>query len=193
MARKGRLDRGLMKKTDLTGRVLWCVRLWHNGKEKRFGSFKTKTEARDFYEKAKQEQREGRFFPEKYQRGGYDLVSDYVSTYMQTIRVKKLSTIRAEQHFSNWWCARLEGHRLNAITPVSIEEARQALLSKGLTQARVNRYVTWLRHVLYLAVRNGKLQSNPVTKLRMYKESKGKTRFLTPEEEAKLYDILGPV
>jgi hypothetical protein len=61
MARLGRRDRGLLSKTDATGKLRWYVRLYADGKERRFGAFKNKTEARDFYEKAKQEQKQGRF------------------------------------------------------------------------------------------------------------------------------------
>ena len=46
---------GLLSKKDSKGKALWYVRLYHEGKERRFRSFKNKTEARDFYEKAKQE------------------------------------------------------------------------------------------------------------------------------------------
>jgi hypothetical protein len=65
MARAGRKDRGLLAKKDSTGKPVWYVRIYHEGRERRFGSFSTKTAARDFYEKAKQEQKTGRFFPER--------------------------------------------------------------------------------------------------------------------------------
>ena len=58
MARAGRKDRGLLSKLDSTGKLMWYVRLYHEGQERRFGAFKNKTEARDFYEKAKQEQKQ---------------------------------------------------------------------------------------------------------------------------------------
>jgi integrase len=58
--------------------------------------------------------------------------------------------------------------------------------------ATVNRYFEWLRKVLNLAVRDGKLQSNPVCRLKLSKESKGKTRFLSLEEEGKLLEAMGP-
>ncbi len=48
----------------------WEGRLYHEGKERRFGSFKSKTNARDFFEKAKPEQKQERFFPERYRRVG---------------------------------------------------------------------------------------------------------------------------
>jgi integrase len=51
----------------------------------------------------------------------------------------------------------------------------------------------WLRHVVNGVVREGKLASNPVLKLTMYKEPKGKTRFLSIEEEQVLLKKLGPI
>ena len=83
MARKGRLDRGLLCRKDTTGKPLWYVRLYHEGKERRFGSFKTKTQARDFYEKAKQEQKVGRFFPERYHAGGSIKLRDLIEGHMK--------------------------------------------------------------------------------------------------------------
>ena len=56
MARLGRKDRGLLAKAR-NGKLVWYVRLYHERKERRFGSlsFGTKTEARAFYDKAKHE------------------------------------------------------------------------------------------------------------------------------------------
>jgi len=52
--------------------------------------------------------------------------------------------------------------------------------------------MSWLRKVLNVAVRDGKLAKNPVTKLKAFKEPKGRTRFLSEEEEEKLMGALGP-
>ena len=206
MARAGRKDRGLLSKQDLSGKVVWSVRLYHEGKERRFGSFTTKTQARDFYEKAKQEQKAGRFFPERYQHGGYELVEAVIDRYLLTIATKKPMTQVAERFFAQWWKGYFTGKRLNAITAGTLEEARQSLLStvvlvakgkgevdKLMTPQRVNRYMEWLRHVVNVVVREGKLASNPVLKLTMYKEPKGKTRFLSMEEEKVLLEKLGPI
>mgnify|MGYP001199980781 CR=1 FL=1 len=64
MARKGRIDRGLLQKHDAEGKKIWYVRLHHEGKERRFGSFSTKTSARDFYNKAKLLENGDRWEPE---------------------------------------------------------------------------------------------------------------------------------
>ena len=205
MARKGRLDRGLMQKRDANGKIVWFVRLYHEGKERRFGSFSTKTAARDFYEKAKQEQKTGRFFPERYQHGGYELIEDVIDRYLLTITTKKPTTQSAERYFAKWWKGYFTGKRLNTITVRALEEARQILLAtvvleakekghrnKYMTPQRLNRYMAWLRHLLNVVVRDGKLASNQVLKLTMYKEPKGKTRFLSMEDEKRLLEKLGP-
>ena len=110
MARAGRKDRGLLSKKDSTGKAVWYVRLYHDGKERRFGAFKNKTEARDFYEKAKQEQKQGRFFPERYRHGGKELASAVIASYLATLPTsgKKPTTIADEKYYGRWWTDRLD-------------------------------------------------------------------------------------
>ena len=174
MARKGRQDRGLYQRTNAQGKLVWYVRLYHQGKERRFGSFPTKTQAREFYEKAKTEQHEGRFFPERYQHGGYDTVAAIIDRYLDTAKGKK--AFKDEQFFGQWWKAWFEDQRLNAITPQRIEEAKQYLAEQGRAPSRINRYQAWLRHLLNVAIRDGKLTVNPTAKVKMLREPKGKTR-----------------
>ncbi len=121
MARRDRKNRGLLNRPipGTKGKLKWFVRLWHEGKERRFGSFTTKTEARSFYEDAKRKQREQQFFPEQYQRGGYELVQETIDRYLLTIRTKKDQ--RAERYFAQWWKERFAGQRLNHITPEALE------------------------------------------------------------------------
>lgn len=216
MARAGRKDRGLLSKANATGKPMWYVRLWHDGKERRFGSFANKTQAREFYEKAKLEQLQGRFFPERYHGGG-ELIETLIDRYLTTIGNKKDQA--GERAFALWWKAWFKDKRLSVITPLALDDARQYLLSekrgqrilKEIRRARkkkpghfvpeskkrtpqtVNRYVAWLRKVLNIAVRDGKLPTNPATKLKMFKEPKGRTRFLTLDEEAKVLNAMGPV
>ena len=191
MARKGRLDRGLMQKKDATEKLVWFVRLYHQGKERRFGSFRTKTDARDFYNQAKDEQKKGRFFPERYQQGGYEKVSVLIDRYLETRKLKK--AFRDEQYFAKWWGTRFRDERFNAITPQRIEEAQHMLLGQGRAPGRINRYHGWLRHFLNDAVRKGKLRENPATKVMTLPEPEGRLRHLSLDEEAKLMAALGPV
>lgn len=187
MARAGRKDRGLLAKKDSIGKTVWYVRLYHEGKERRFGRFSTKTSARDFYEKAKQEQQTGRFFPERYQQGGYakfeEVLDGYIAAFMGRSK-------RDEARFKKMWMEILPGTRLNALTPSVLEDARSRLV-EGRTPQTVNRYMGFLRRVLNKAVRDGKLASNPVSRIKMFREPAGKTRFLSAEEEGKLCERIG--
>ncbi len=187
MARAGRKDRGLLAKKDSTGKPVWYVRLYHEGKERRFGSFSTKTAARDFYEKAKQEQQTGRFFPERYQQGGYAKLEEVLDGYLAAFTGRSK---RDEERFKKKWIAVFPGARLNALTPTALESARTQL-TEGRTPQTVNRYMGFLRRVLNKAVRDGKLASNPVSRIKMFREPAGKTRFLSPEEEGMLCEKIG--
>ncbi|ULA61725.1 MAG: Phageintegrase domain-containing protein [Nitrospira sp.] len=187
MARAGRKDRGLLSKKDSAGTLAWYVRLYHGGKERRFGSFPTKTAAREFYEKAKREQKEGQFFPERYQQGGYAKLDDVLDRYLAAFTGRSK---RDEARFRKKWAALFPGARLNAITPAALEVARTQL-SEGRTPQTVNRYLGFLRRVLNQAIRDGQLASNPVSRIKMFREPAGKTRFLSPEEERALCGAIG--
>ncbi|MDZ4733675.1 MAG: tyrosine-type recombinase/integrase [Nitrospirota bacterium] len=190
MARLGRKDRGLVSRLNATGKAQWYVRLIADGRDRRFGAFQNKTEARDFYEKAKQEQQHGRFFPERYQHGGHPFVEALLTRHAETTTVKGKAT---EQFYMRWWMARLKGLRLHHVTPSVIEDAQRDLLAKQYAPQTVVHYLKALRHVLNKAVRDGKLDRNPFARVQLVKVKNGKTRFLTPEEETRLLEKLGPI
>jgi integrase len=169
--------------------MVWYVRLYHEGKERRIGSYKNKTEARDFYEKAKQGQKMGRFFPERYQSGGYDLIEEPITAHVAVSTVKNQS---AEQHYGAWWIERMKGKRLSGITPALLEDAQRNLLADGLASQTVLHYMMkFLRHILNRAVCDGKLERTPFIQVTLPKVMCGKTPFLTLAEEATLREMLG--
>ena len=77
--------------------------LWHEGKERRFGPFTSKTEARSFYEERKKEQRDGRLFPDRYQKNTAELI--------QTILDDYLATTDGKQTENHAWCTWLKKQR----------------------------------------------------------------------------------
>src|SRR6266487_1896089 len=115
MARKGRVDRGVVERKLSDGTKVWYARYHH---------------------------------------GGCETLEELVESYLPSTGHKKAK--KWEEFFAAWWKERLQGKRLNQVTPALLDEARQALLSKGLTPQRVNRYMDWLRHVLNIAVRDEK-------------------------------------
>lgn len=206
MARAGRKDRGLLSKTDSTGKEVWYVRLYHQGKERRFGSFKTKTDARNFYEKAKQEQREGRFFPERYQQSAAEPIQAILDDYLATTEGKR--TVKREREFAHWWGQWFKGQRTPALQPQAIEKARLDL-AKGLrylkdketgkinpvikmprSNATINRFTDWLRHVLNWAMKQKRIRENPVLSIERKPEDEAPIYQYSLEQEAKLIEQL---
>lgn len=193
MARKGRQDRGLLQRKDAHGKLCWHVRLFHNGRERWFGSFPTKTKAREFYDKAKTEQQEGRFFPERYHQQGTPLAVDWIAQYVDKLTVsgKSAKTQYEEKRYGEWWKKRLIGKRLSHITVSDLEGAKEALRAQGYAPETMKHYLKFLRHVLNVAIQFNHLDKSPFTRFQMPKVSQGRTRFLSLEEEATLLKALG--
>jgi integrase len=189
MARAGRRDRGLYIRPNRSGKLEWWVRLSDNGRDRKFGSFPTKTAAREFYEKAKKEQKEGQFFPERYHRGHSPLTETVIASHLAVSTVKNQA---AEKHYGAWWTVRLKGVRLNGVSPALLEDAQRALVAAGKAPQTVLHYLKFMRHILNDAIRYGKLDRNPFDKVTLPRLPKGKTRFLSVQEEARLLETLGP-
>lgn len=202
MARKGRLDRGLVEKRNAAGQRVWYVRLYHNGKEERFGSFATKTEARNFHDNAKKEQRAGRFFPEQYQRSASETVQTLLNDYLLTTAGKR--AVKREYEFAHWWGHCFKGKRLPALQPSAIEKARLDL-ARGLryvkekvdgretdrfieqmASPRSNAYTGWLRRVLNWAIKQKRLRENPVLSIERKPQDEAPITQYSLEQEARL-------
>ena len=194
MARAGRKDRGLLAKTNASGKIVWCVRLYHEGKERRFGAFTNKTEARDFYEKAKQEQKQGRFFPERYRHGGKAFASAVIASYLATLPTsgKTPTTIADERYYGKWWTDRLDGKALQAVTPALLEQAMADLAAKPYAPQTIVHYLKFLRHVFRWAIGRGVIETSPFANVTIPTARARKTRFLSIEEEARLCQAIGP-
>jgi integrase len=210
MARAGRKDRGLLAKKDSTGKPVWYVRLYHERKERRFGSFKTKTEAREFYEKAKQEQKTGRFFPERFQHSAAEPIQAILDDYLLTTSGKR--TVKREREFARWWGQWFNGQRSPALQASAIEKARLDL-ARGLryvrekvnkvetgkvievigtarSNATINRFTDWLRHVLNWALKQKRIRENPVLAIERKPEDEAPIYQYSLEQEARLIEQL---
>jgi integrase len=75
------------------------------------------------------------------------------------------------------------------LTAVRIDEVLRGLREK-LSGPTVNRYRSLLSSVFSFAVRSGRLHANPIRQVPRYKESEGRVRFLTVDEEKALRKII---
>jgi len=202
MARKGRVDRGLVGRKNAAGKAVWHIRVGvGGGKEKWFGPFFTKTAARQHYEKCKHEQAEERFNPERYRKGKYERLSQIIDRHLEGL---KRRTYKDDVPYARWWKERLGEYSLNMITPEVLEAAMRDLEGKPnpnkvgvpkkvYSPQTVLHYMKFLRKVLNIAVRDGKLERSPFIGIKLPKIPTGHTRFLSQEEEDKLLKALGPL
>jgi len=82
------------------------------------------------------------------------------------------------------------GDRLAAeIIPQDVEDYK-AKLAERLSPATVNRDLALLKATFNRAIKAGKVESNPVKAVPLFRENNARTRCLTDEEEARLYEAL---
>ena len=78
------------------------------------------------------------------------------------------------------------GKKLSQIHPFLIEKYKAKWIKEGVTVS-VNRELSVLKNLFFRARDWGKYEGdNPVSRVKMVKESKGRVRFLEPEEEQRL-------
>ncbi|THJ19193.1 MAG: site-specific integrase, partial [Nitrospira sp. CG24E] len=194
MARKDGKDRGI---TQRKGRKGWWVRLYVSGRERWFRC-DNKSQAKALYGRLKADIREGTFFPEKF------APRKDITLRAWIYRCLDGSTNRGvenERRYGRRWSLLL-GKRL--LTHMTVDDLRRiqvkmrAKMKKGKKRAQrlwadatINRHFAFLRHVLMLAVKDGKLTQNPVSSLKFFPEVK-RTRFLASEELDRLRGVMIP-
>ncbi len=100
-------------------------------------------------------------------------------------------TIRDDWCYARFWLARFPKSPLKNITPEAIDRIKRELLTKGLSHQTVVRYLKFLRHIFNVAIKHGKVERNPLKLVDFPKISKGRLRFLSLQEEARLCKAIG--
>lgn len=208
MARVGGKDRGIIEKPK--GSKKFYVRMWHEGRERLFGPFiRDKQAARNFYQKAKTEQREARFFPEQYQRRRRArlTVGIWIDECLGGCTVKSRS---AWERFGKWWKGEIGRRPLTDVTTSELKQIRRRELDRweqalqrieaGERSERrprgpstINRHFDFLRHIYYLALQDEKVTRNPLARFGRLPEPDGPDRVLSEDEEAALAIELDPL
>jgi integrase len=127
-------------------------------------------------------------------------VADVIRDYLTVIEGRKRS-YKDDKRYGDVWSKRFAGRTLDEVTPAELDKVRTDRLAvppptngnekpKAISPATVNREFAFLKHVYNIAVRDGKTESNPVAKLRMLRESSGRVRYLSDEEEERLMKSL---
>ena len=179
MARPGAKDRGIVFKDDR-----WWVRLYVNGREKWFRA-DNKSQAKALYGRLKAEQREGKYFEKPKAIPFRGLLGDYIAAVDARRRRKGDDRSRAKH-----WLDAFGDQDAATITPRQIERVLTDLQTKGREPATLVRYLTTLKAVFNRAKRLGLLRDNPAALVQTPKVNNVLVRYLTPDQEAALLDVL---
>ncbi len=140
------------------------------------------------YQLRKTQVRLGKFFPEqikaKHRNPSLKEIIDDRKEVAQALR-----SFRDEEQHLLWWRDRFRGRPARSIVASDIEEAKRDLCN-GLAPASVNRKLAALKSAFSLAVKNKKVDRNPVKEVRLLKENNARVRYLSNEEETSLFAVL---
>ena len=168
-----------------------------NGREKWFRAT-NKSQAKALYGRLKAEAREETYFPEKYKKTKQVTLRAWIARHLEGCSNRSVANSRRHGRF---WSLLLGNRTLRDITTEDLRriqaqlKARYDLKKANGTRRKapptINRYFSYLRHVLTLAVNDGKIDRNPMSGVKFFPEAI-KTRFLTDDEIARLRDLMEP-
>ena len=85
------------------------------------------------------------------------------------------------------------GLLVDAVTPKAIEDWREALRAEGRSPTTANHYVRLLKAVFGRAIAHGRIAGNPAARVKLLPEPPGRIRYLTEDEERRLFAVLPPL
>jgi integrase len=195
MARKGGIDRGICQRK---GRKGWWVRLYVSGRERWFRC-DTKSQAKALYGRLKADIREGTFFPEKFAPRKDITLRAWI---LRCLDGSTNRDIENERRYGRRWSLLLGKRILGQISTEDLRlvqskmnarrnkvQARKKEKVRAWSNGTINRHFAFLRHVLMLAVKDGKLARNPVSGIKFLPEER-RTRFLTDVELTQLETVM---
>lgn len=95
---------------------------------------------------------------------------------------------QADQSRMSRLVAAYRGKTLEQVTVMDVE-ALKAELAAQMSPASVNRHLALLKHLFTLAVQWRKVAENSVKPVRLFKENNARVRYLTADEEARLFQV----
>src|SRR5713226_1164339 len=173
MARQSGKDRGVVFKDGA-----WWVRLYVNGREKWYRA-DNKTQAKALYGRLRAEIREGKYFPEKFRQPKTITLRAWITRYLEGSTNRGLLN---ERRYGRRWSLLLGKRLLSEITTEDLRHMQAKFKANGRWgDATINLHFAFLRHVLMLALKDGKLNRNPMAGMKFFPEAQ-RTRFLTAAE-----------
>jgi integrase len=177
-------ERGVFERP--AGSSIWWIRYADENRIMHREKVGTKALALKVYQKRKTQIAERRFFPERIRKRDL-LLKAAVDDYLKRVKGRSRSYVNVERN-GRYWKDALGSKTLRQITPGDIQRYAARRLEEGMAAASVNRELTFLRAVFYMALGDGELDVIPfgkgAGKVRLLKENNRRVRYLTDKEEA---------
>ena len=174
------------KRESSLGKTVYRVKVRLRGSSPETATFSRLTDAKRWASQTESAIREGRYFnaSEAKKHTLAEAIDKYTNECLYNLKDPS-----HRLHHLKWWKNRLGHTALSNLSRALIVESRNILKAKSLSKATVNRYLASLSPVLTESVKEwGWMQSNPCLDVKRYKESDGRTRFLSDDERAALLD-----
>lgn len=120
-------------------------------------------------------------------------LADLIERYRPDFEAKKAAT--ENKGYAKIWKRDLGDLRANQIVPGDIESWRRSMKLKGMSNATINRYTSFLRWLFNVGIRDQLLEQNPLAhgRIKPLEENDPRDRVLTFAEEDRLLPELEPV
>lgn len=177
--------------SKMTGGTTYQVIARVKGYPDQVKTFRTKREAESWETRTKAAMQAGTYRDDKPVRD--KTLTDAIDRFLKDPLFQKKKNCKTIRGHLRWWREALGKYALGLITPDLIAKKRDELASgitvrgRVRTPASVNRYIASLSSVFKVAVEEWRwLIDSPVKSVRKLKEPRGRTRYLSDEERARL-------
>ncbi len=194
MARKGAEDRGIFERPAGSG--VWWVQYFDREGRRHREKVGSKSAAKAVYQQRKTEVRLEKFDPEAVTRRRVLTVAGLVERYQPEFTQKR--SARDDLRYAGFWVTYMGKTPADQVRPEDVERWRRKRLSektrlgRPTSPATVNRATSFLRRLFNLAIRDGLLDKNPVSRVKALTENNTRIRYLSQEEEAQLRAVTVP-
>jgi len=182
------------KRTTPDSKTSYRVKVRLKGYPVQSATFERLTDAKKWASSIESAIKEGRHF--KTSEAKRHTLAELIDRYIRDIMPSKPKSAIDQIHQLEWWRDQIGSYALADVTPSLIAQYRDTLAG-GVTirgtqrsPATVNRYLGALSHAFTIAVKEWEwLDDSPMRKVRKPTESRGRVRFLSDDERARLLKV----
>jgi len=177
----------IVRRPGKNGQISYRAQVRRKGAPPLSATFTKLTDAKKWIQITEAAILEGRHF--KTIEAKRHTLADLIERYLvEVMPQKRPRTSYTQTLYLIWWKAQLGYALLSDITPACLVAYRDRL-APGHAPATVNRYLQTLSAVFTVAVQElSWMDENPLCKVRKAKEPRGRIRFLSDDERARLLD-----